>query len=350
MATLKDIAVELGLSAATVSRSLNGFPEVNALTRTRVAEAARRLGYRPNRAAQRLVTGRSGMVGMIVKVRADMTSDQTFFDMIAGLTAALAARDTDLVLAVDQHVNPVLAYQRMIERDVIDGFILNAPVPRDPRVAFLQDRGIPFVLHGRTEAGADYPFYDIDNAAVSADAVNLLIALGHRRIGLLNGDPLLCYGRERLAGFRAAMAAAGLTVPDGFAVSDRPSENYGYCAALTMLSGRQGIRPTALVCGAVPIAAGALRAARDLRLAVPRDLSVIAHDDDLPELDAAMLEPGLTVTRSAVRDACGPLANHLIDLLHGAAAKGLQTQVRASLVVRSSTGPVPDGAGEGWSE
>ena len=84
LATLKDIGAELGLSVATVSRALNGFPEVKPATRDKVREAADRLGYRPNRTAQRLVTGRSGMVGMIVKVRPDLTADQTFVEILTG--------------------------------------------------------------------------------------------------------------------------------------------------------------------------------------------------------------------------------------------------------------------------
>lgn len=348
MVTLKDISTELGLSVATVSRALNGFPEVNARTRDRVEQTASRLGYRPNRIAQRLVTGRSGMVGMIVKLKADMTADQTFFDVITGLTAALAARDTDLVLAVDQHDDPTMAYQRMLDRNMIDGFILNAPVPDDPRVAFLQARGIPFVVHGQTRPQVDYPFYGIDNAAVSADAVALLTALGHARIALLNGDVRLAYAADRLAGFRAAMAGAGLPVPDAFIAAERPSESYGYTAALAMLSGQQGLRPTGILCGSVLIAAGVLQAARDLGIKVPADLSVIAHDDALPQLRAITFDPALSVTRSPLRDACLPLANHLIDHIDGAPAAALQTRVRADLIVRNSTGPAPLGGGQTW--
>jgi LacI family transcriptional regulator len=339
MATLKDISTELGLSVATVSRALNGFPEVNARTRDRVADAAKRLGYRPNRVAQRLVTGRSGMVGMIVRLKADMTADQTFLDVITGLTAALAARDMDLVLAVDQHADPTLAYARMLDRNMVDGFILNAPVPDDRRIAFLRQQGVPFVVHGQSGPAPDYPFYGIDNAAVSADAVGLLTALGHRRIALLNGDVGLSYAAERLAGFRAAMGA--LPVPPAFIAAERPSESYGYTAALAMLSGRSGPRPTALVCGSTLIAAGAMQAARDVGLTIPGDLSVIAHDDALPQLRAINFTPALTVTRSPLRDACAPLAQHLIDHIDGAPVAALQTRVRADLIVRNSTGPAP---------
>ncbi|MCX7300895.1 MAG: substrate-binding domain-containing protein [Rhodobacterales bacterium] len=348
MTTLKDISAELGLSVATVSRALNGFPEVNARTRDRVTDAAKRLGYRPNRVAQRLVTGRSGMVGMIVKLKADMTADQTFFDVITGLTAALAARDVDLVLAVDQHADPTVAYERMLERNVVDGFILNAPVPDDARVAFLQERAIPFVVHGQTATEVDYPFYGIDNRAVSADAVGFLTALGHRRVALLNGDVRWSYAADRLSGFRDAMAEAGCPVPDAFISTERPSESYGYTAALAMLSGRAGPRPTAMICGSTLIAAGVLQAARDLSLSVPADLSVVAHDDALPQLRAIAFDPALTVTRSPLRDACKPLADALIDHIGGAPAKGLQTLVRAELIVRNSTAPVPDTGVSRW--
>lgn len=348
VATLKDIGAELGLSVTTVSRALNGFPEVGADTRERVRRCAERLGYRPNRSAQRLVTGRSGMVGMILKVAPDMSADETFFEVLTGLSAALSARDADLVLAVDQHADPVVAYARLLERDIIDGFILNAPVPQDPRVDWLQARGVPFVMHGQTAEAVDYPFYGIDNAAVSADGVALLAGLGHRRIALLNGETRFAYAVDRLRGFGAAMAAEGLAVPEAFVASDKPSESQGYARALAMLSGRCGPRPTAILCASTLIAAGVLRAARDLGLAVPGEVSVMAHDDALPQLRAIAFEPALTVTCAPLRDACAPLANALLDHIAGTPAAALQIVVRAELILRNSTGPAPAGARAGW--
>jgi len=348
VATLKDISAEVGLSVATVSRALNGFPEVNDQTRQRVQSIADRLGYRPNRTAQRLVTGRSGMVGMIAKIRPDMSADQTFFEILTGLTAALAARDVDLVLAVDQGDDQVAPYKRMLERDILDGFILNAPRPDDPRVAFLTGQNVPFVMHGQSARHVSYPFYGIDNAAVSADAVALLSDLGHRRIGLINGAMRYAFARDRLDGFTAAMQTRNLTVPDAFIAEEAETEGHGYTLALPMLSGRLGPRPTGLICTTTLVASGVLKAARHLDLSVPGDLSVIAHDDALPNLSATDLDPALTVTRSPLRDACIPLANLLIDHIRGGSANDLQTLVRAELLVRASTGPVPKEGQEPW--
>lgn len=348
MATLKDIGEELGLSVATVSRALNGFPEVAPRTRDRVQAAAERLGYRPNRIAQRLVTGRSGMVGMIMRLKPDFSADLSVFEILTRLTAALAARDTDLVFAVDTGTDLVEPYARMLERGILDGFILNAPVPDDPRIAYLESRGIPFVVHGQSGPDPSYPFFGIDNRAVSADSAELLFALGHRRIALLNGEPHMAYALDRAVGFRDAMSAEGLSVPDDFVAVGDVAEGRGYATGLSWLSGRDGPRPTAILCASTLLAAGVLRAASDLRLSVPGDLSVLAHDDAQPLFDPGAFDPPLTVTRAPLADACGPLADHLVDHIAGQDARTLQTMVRADLVVRRSTGPVPEGEDVPW--
>lgn len=348
MATLKDIGQELGLSPATVSRALNGFPEVSLKTRERVQEVADRLGYRANRSAQRLVTGRSGMVGMIVKTNADLRADQTFMEVLVGMTAALAARDTDLVLAVDQGRDPVEAYRRMLDRDMLDGFIMNAPVLNDPRVSFLQEQGIPFVLHGRDRQEPDYPFYTIDNYAVAAESVQLLTALGHKRIAFLNGMEGYSHAVRRRQGYLDAMAEAGLPVAEGALTHDNPSEAAGYRQALSLLAGQRGAPPTAFMCSSMLLAEGVMRAVKDRGLSVPDDVSVIAHDDDLPLLRAISFTPALTVTRAPLRDACVPLANALIDLIGGADPSTLQTLARAELIVRDSTGPAPEHGETPW--
>ena len=348
MATLKEIGEELGLSAATVSRALNGFPEVSAKTRDRVQEVAARLGYRANRTAQRLVTGRSGMVGMIVKTRADLRADQTFMEVLVGTSAALDARDADLVLAVDRGRDPVEAYRRMLDRDMLDGFILNAPVMGDARVNFLRETGIPFVVHGRDRLDADYPFYTIDNYAVAAEAVQLLAGLGHRRIAYLNGPAAYSHAVRRRAGYLEAMARMGLPVIEGALTHDDPSEAAGYRQAVTLLAGQRGAPPTAIICSSTLLAEGVMRAARDRRLKVPDDLSVMAHDDDLPLLRAISFSPALTVTRAPLRDACVPLANALMDLIDGVPPSELQTLTRAELIVRDSTGPAPQTGDTPW--
>ncbi|MEM9797025.1 MAG: substrate-binding domain-containing protein [Pseudomonadota bacterium] len=339
MATLREIGAELGLSVATVSRALNGFPEVNEATRERVRQAADRLGYRPNRIAQRLVTGRSGMVGMVVKIKPDMSADQTFFEILTGLTAALSEREIDLVLAVDQGADPLQPYEKLLERGILDGFILNAPVRNDPRVDFLQARGIPFVLHGQDRADPHYATYGIDNAGVSTQSVNLLAQLGHRRIALLNGDLANAHAHDRRTGFLSAMAAQALEAD--LLREGATFESHGYTQALDLLAGPRP--PTAFICTTTIVALGAMRAVQDRGLSIPHDISVMAHDDALPFTRAITFDPALTVTRVPMRDACTPLANMLVDHLNGTPADRLQVKLDADLIVRASTGPAPRG-------
>lgn len=336
MATLKDIGRELGLSTATVSRALNGFPEVSERTRGKVREAAERLGYRPNRIAQRLVTGRSGMVGMILRMKPDLSVDETFFEGVTGLTAALSAHDIDLVLAVDQGTDPAEPYRRMLERNILDGFVINAPRANDLRIQFLQKEGIPFVVHGRDEGLPRYAYYDIDNRAVAAEAVDLLSNLGHRRMCYLNGEMRRAYALERERGFRERIQALGLS---GHHVGDLMGEQDGYTAALGLLA--QAAPPTAMICASTTLASGVLRAIRHRGLRIPDDISVMAHDDVLPLTRATELSPALTVTRAPLRDACKPLADMLRAVLNGSDPETCQRLDAAKLIFRNSTGPAP---------
>lgn len=346
---LKDLASDLNLSPATVSRALNGFPEVSEKTRAAVQKRARQLGYRPNQSARKLVGGRSGIVALVVPDAESLSSDTTFFGVIAGLSAALAKHDMDLMLHVAVGDDPVAPYRRLLSKGVVDGFILNAPRPDDPRIAFARENGAVIVVHGRGASDVDYAYFDIDNRGLAAESASLLCELGHRRIGLINGPADHAFAIERRAGLVTALASHGLTLPDSFNASGAMSEAQGYRTALRMLGGRQGPRPTAIVCASTALAAGVLRAAGDLGLSVPDDLSIIAHDDHAPQYRAEEMVPPLTVTSAPLTDACAPLVSLLAAQLQGNPHNvPLQVQHRPELIVRASTGPVPAGEAEPW--
>ncbi|MCV6825831.1 MULTISPECIES: substrate-binding domain-containing protein [Halocynthiibacter] len=347
MATLKDIGNALNLSPATVSRALNGFPEVSEKTRVLVAETAKKMNYRPNQIAKKLVSGRSGMVGMILKPESTQATDAAFYEIMFGLSDQLARRDMDLVFHASMADEILMPYKRLVEKNTLDGFILNAPEKDDPRIAYLQEQGIPFVVHGRTE-NADYAYFDIDNRNLASDALNLLANLGHQRVAFLNGPRSFTFSASRLAGFKAAASHKGLVIPE-FAVHHGVlTEDYGYSAALSLLSGHEGLPPTAIICASTLIAAGVYRAANDLNIPIPSKLSVIAHDDAVPQMRAVNFSPALTVTRAPFRDACAPLAKAICDLLDGAQPKDLQTIERAELIIRDSTGPAPASGETSW--
>lgn len=348
MATLKDIGKKLGLSPATVSRALNGFPEVNEKTRELVLATAKQMSYVPNPIAQKLVTGRSGMVGMVLKSQKDLAVDPSFFQIIFGLSAHLVAHDLDLVFHVSTDDDPVAPYRRLLSKDTLDAFILNAPEVDDPRIAFLRENKIPFIVHGRTE-GADYPFYDIDNAKVGEISTKLLIELGHRRIAFINGPETYAFAQERTRGYNQAISSGNILVPPVFRPHGLATEQYGFEFAQAAMSGMLGKPPTAFVCASTAIAAGVMMAVEEAGKSVGTDVSVIAHDDAIPQVRAESFEPALSVTRAPMRNACEPLAVKMRAMLKGGDPFELQTTEPIELIIRKSTGPVVDGEAKPWS-
>lgn len=342
-ATLRSIGESLGLSPATVSRALNGFPEVGEATRLRVIEAARLLDYRPNQVARKLVSGRSGIVGLVVGKPRSLATDTTFFGVISELSASLAARDVDLVLHVSTDMDEVEPYRRLLAKGTLDGFILNGPRPDDARIAFLEAAGANFVVHGRSAESVSYPYFDIDNRAVSELAVELLCDLGHRRIALINGPAELAFAADRLHGFRIALARRGRSVAARLVLHGPMTEQQGYLAGLRMLNGEAGQRPTGIVCGSTVLAAGVMRAAIELGLDVPGDISIVSHDDDVPQLPAAAFAVPLTTTWSPLTSACAPLVELLLARVAGEQQPSrLQRVAAPQLVLRRSTGAARD--------
>lgn len=198
------------------------------------------------------------------------------------------------------------------------------------------------MVHGREDAAAPYPYYDLDNRAVSAVAVEMLADLGHRRIALINGPADYAFARDRRLGFDAALTEHGLVVPPDFVLDGPLDETFGYMSALRLLRGESADRPTAILCSSTLVAHGVYRAAADRGLDIPRDLSVVAHDDDVPDMLPGNFVPRLTVTRSPLAAACEPLAEILLGVIRPEEARGpLQRLARPDFVLgRSASAPL----------
>ena len=336
MAKLRDIADELGLSPATVSRALNGYPEVGEATRARVLEAAERLGYAPNPIARRLVGGRSGFVGMVVPRAGDVEVDPAFVEMVSGLSEALFAHDLDLVLHVDAQNAPEATYERLIRRNTLDGFVLSAPHIEDPRLPLLRERGVPFCVHGPAGKGDD--FFDIDNFGAGRMAVTHVAERGHRRIAFLNGPAHLAYARDRARGYAAALQARDIEATGDLMLYDAPTHPTGERLAGQLLDGDEP--PTAILCSSTAIASGVYAAADARGLEVGRDLAVMAHDDAPPHIRAEDFRPPLTVTAAPLSDACEPLARMLARRIATPDAPPEQIVGDIALIERPSTGAV----------
>lgn len=348
LTTLRELASHLGLSPATVSRALNGFPEVGEKTRLRVLEASERLRYKANSSAKRLATGKSGMVGMIFRSSRNLLVDPHFVDFLAGLSTGLADRELDLIIHTAPQRDLLAHYERFASSGSVDGMIVSAPEIEDVRISTLIARGFPFVVHGRTGEAVPYAYFDIDNDAAFAAATSLLVELGHRRIALLNGEANLAFVVQRERAVRRIAADRGIHIPERFVNHDLMSEDQAFLHATEMLSGRLGAPPTAFLCSSTLQALGVIRAAGAVGLAIGRELSIIAHDDVLPHLRPENFNPPLTVTRSPIRMAGAALAEMMGARIAGVDPLQLQRMVGADLIVRASTGAVPMSGRDAW--
>lgn len=342
MATLKDISRHLGLSITQVSRALNGHSDVNAETRKRVERVAKQLKYSPNVTARKLVSGRSGMVGLVYPSYSHITADNSFLETITGLSLEFSSRGMQFVL----HVTPadedlIGPYERLISGGSLDGFVLVEPLTEDVRIDYLKQRNVPFVVHGRANSAPDYPYFDIDNYDVAFRLTSYLAARGHRNIALINGQIGRTYAIDRLRGFTDALKAAGLPYHAHLVAHGRMTDSLGMLSTVQMFTG-SGIKPTAIISSNILIANGIYKALQALDLSIPRDVSVVAHDDVLLQLRASAFYPPLTVTRSALKNSWAPLANFLTGAVDGLPVEQLQEVANAEFIERGSVADAPD--------
>ena len=340
MATLKDISRKLSISVTTVSRALNGYSDVNEETRKRIHQAAVELNYRPNQFARKLVTGRSGLAAMVLPDDFGITTREIWFEILAGLSVEFAKHDIDFVLKVSPTDQIVNTYQRLIERNAMDGFVVIAALPKDERVSLLARNDVPLVLHGRSEQIVECPVFDINNYELMLQSMQHLLELGHRRIAFIGGPANHGFMIDRTRAYRAALASGGLPFnPDYIACGERMTEELGMVNSIRMCSSG-GEEPTAFVCGNTMIAKGIYSAMQILGRNIPEDVSVVAHDDALPEYRAVDFRPALTVTRAPLRDSSRPLVDLLVRRIRGEPVESLTEIQEAEFLVRASTSSI----------
>jgi len=339
---LKELSQKLGLSQTTVSRALNGYPEVNEATRARVLDAARRYHYRPNTRAKSLATGRAMAIGHIIPIstRHEIVNP-VFSDFIAGAGEVYARSGYDMLLSVVSDAAEERAYRELRAKGSVDGVIVHGPKLADPRIPLLAGLDLPHVVHGRaTGTDAPYSWVDVNNRRAFQRATELLLDLGHRRIAFLNGLETMDFAVRRRHGYEAALAARGLAADPALMRSEEMTEAYGYRSARAMLA-QAGPRPTAFLASSLITAIGLRRAIEEAGLRMGRDVSVVTHDDELSYLANGEEVPIFTATRSSVREAGRRAAAALIGLIEAPDSGPAQDLMEAQLVIGGSTGPAP---------
>jgi LacI family repressor for deo operon, udp, cdd, tsx, nupC, and nupG len=329
--TIEHVASAAGVSVATVSRALRGLPNVAVSTRARVEEAARVLNYRADPAASRLAAGRSRTIAIVVP----HINSWYFSNVVSGAEAVCAEGGYDLLILTAP--DPASRHKAVVTANAldrrVDGLIFVEIALSDADVADLGGRRLAVVTVGQHTAACSS--VQIDNVAIGRIAVAHLVALGHRRIGILGGQAeephFFDVPGQRIQGAEQALAANGLALDRGLIAAGDFTVEGGHEAAHQLLAGKT--RPSAIFALSDEMAFGAFIAARELGLDIPGDVSLVGVDDH--EVAVVM---GLTTVRQQVVEHGAMAARALLLRLAGDEHQLAEHRVGdVELVVRKTT-------------
>ena len=331
--TIEHIASLAQVSRSTVSRVINNHPSVRPNVRERVLQVIREQNYAPQAAARNLASARTDTIGLLVpRTVARTLADPFIASMIKSLFEASAQQGYFSLLALLTAEMEPGFYDRFLRSRHFDGVIMLSSDIDDPILPLLIKDGGPLVLIGRHPYFVNVPSVDIENREGAHEAVAHLVDLGHRRIGLINGELQMEAAQARRDGYKQALLEAGIGIDPELMVEGFYLEPVAYQAMLRLLDLPRP--PTAVFAASDPMAIGALRALRQREVRVPDEIA-LASFDDLPL--AAHATPPLTSVHQPVGEMGAEAVRLLIEQIRG---EGPATSVRipARLVVRESSG------------
>lgn len=293
--TLEEIGRRAGVSRSTVSRVLNEHPDVRASVRAKVEEVIAETGFVPNQAARALVSNRSGLIGLVMLTEPyEMFGDPYYSALVEGIQQG--CREHNLVFSIF----PVLGTGAranlligQIAQGFVDGVIVTAGDRSERVISSLRDRGVRLVVVGHPVDDAGLLRIDVDNHGGSIAAVDHLLSHGRTRVGFVGPADDYVFGTERLRGYKAALATAGLSDDERLIHLAEPTAAGGKQAASALLAEA----PDAIYAATDTMAIGVLETLADHGLRVPADVAVVGFDG-LPR--APITEPKLTTVAQPV--------------------------------------------------
>jgi LacI family transcriptional regulator len=334
--SIRTVAERAGVSPSTASRAFRADGYTSEATRARVLQAARELEYEPHHGARSLRSRSSNMVGLVIQ---DITNP--FYSYVAkGISAVMRRNGLVLLLSdsEEEREREAESLRGMLGARV-DGLVITPTVGNADVLELLQRQRVAIVQVDRTIPGVISDTVLIDNFGGAYAATRHLLDLGHREIAVVAGPHTLTTGRERLAGFRAAMRDADVSVPEGYVKISHFRREDSYAAANELLDASP--RPTALFAQNNALVEGVLGVIHERGLSVPGDVAVIGFDD--PPW-AELAAPALTVVRQPAHTIGVTAAELLVRRMRDRDGDPSPTNIviAPTLVVRGSCGDVPD--------
>jgi len=332
LSTIKHVAARAGVSFTTVSHVLNGTRRVSDSARQRVEQAIAEMGYAPSAVARALKMSETYILGVLVP----NITNPFFAELTRGIEDRCRQTDYSVFLcnSDDDPVRQARYLQTLLERRV-DGLLLAAAAGESSAlVARLASTRVPTVVVDRSISGLTADLVRIDHQSGAEMAVSHLLSLGHRAIACLSGPSEFAVSRARVAGWRQAMAAAQVSVDEGWLLEGDFSASVGHDLTRRLLA-RGDV--TAIFASNDLLAIGALRAAAELGVAVPGALSVIGFDGiDL----GSYVYPPLTTVGHSIRAMGEMAASVLIERIAEGPTSNREVVLQAELLLRESTGPL----------
>ncbi len=331
--TIAEIAVRAGVSIPTVSRVLNNRPDVAPATRKRVEQVIAESGFIHSRVKNALRKESSGIIDMLVPGLDNFYS----IEIISGVEEVVGRTELRLALSItDNSYELEKRWLAKVLDGATDGAILVLTRGQSKHLDTLRHHKIPFVVvDHRGELGPDVPSVGATNWFGGRTAIEYLISLGHRRIAIIAGLATLRCSLDRIAGYRAALEAAGIPIDPAFIRPGTFSQETGYeqtCALLDLPE-----PPTAIFAGCDSQAMGVYSAVRARGLSIPDDVSVVGFDD---VSIASIVTPALTTVRQPLIEMGRVATTMLLRLIAEEPLDSMRVELTTTLVVRDSCAPL----------
>ncbi|WP_027084187.1 catabolite control protein A [Cohnella panacarvi] len=327
--TIYDVAREAGVSMATVSRVVNNNPNVKPQTRKKVYEAIERLGYRPNAVARGLASKKTTTVGVVIPDIANAL----FAEVARGIEDIANMYHYNIILCnSDKRKDKEIRVINTLLEKQVDGLLFMGGAVTDDHVQAFQTSNVPIVLCATTDEKGVIPSVDIDHEAAAFDAVNRLIADGHRSIAMISGtlqDP--ANGYARFQGYKRALEQAGIAYREDYVRVG----NYRYESGIDATTYFLGLSdcPTAIFAATDEMAIGAIHCIQDSGLSVPNDVSVISVDNSRI---SSMVRPLLTTVAQPMYDIGAVSMRLLTKLMKKETVETAKVTLPHELIVRRS--------------
>lgn len=332
--TIRDIAKKVNRSITTVSRALHDYDDVSAETKELVRQAAKEMGYVANKQARQLRQQHTDTIGFILPTFGPRFSDPFFSEFLAGIGNAASEHDYDLLVSTSPPgEHEMETYEKFVQSQRVDGFIIVRTRVNDERAIYLEKIGFPFVAFGRVPGLDDIPYIDENSEQGMRLVVDHLVKLGHRKFACIAPSLNMTFANHRMKGMQEGLASHNIEMSSDYVLTGDLTEKGGYERTLELLD--RANRPTAIVACNDLMAIGAIRAIQDSGMEVGRDVSVTGFDD-IPISE--YVQPSLTTVSQPIYQIGRTACEMLIDILHKKGSRKRQILLEPTLIMRHSTG------------